>query len=55
MNSLKEFHRCNRQIERTATRATRRESAAEKKFNDRCDKWWSGGVLFRLIDLLRRR
>jgi len=55
MNSLKEFHSCNRKIERTATRATRREWSDEKKFNDRCEKWWSGGLLFTLIDLLRRR
>jgi len=55
MNSLKEFHSCNRDIEREATKATRREWGDEKKFNDRCEKWWSGGLLFALLDLLRRR
>ena len=55
MNNWKEFHSCNRNIERKATRATRREWGDEKKFNDKCEKWWSGGLLFALIDLLRRR
>ena len=55
MNNRKEFHRCNKKIERTAARPTHRESRDEKNFNDRCDKWWSGGLLPGLIDLLRRR
>lgn len=55
MNSPKEFHSCNSKIERASRRATHREWRDEKQFNDRCAKWWSGGLLFALTDLFRRR
>jgi len=55
VNNWKQFHRCNRKIERAAARATHGEWRDEKKFNDRYEKSWSGGLLFRLIDLFRRR
>lgn len=55
MNNCKEFHRRNKNIERTAARPARREWHDEKQFNDQCEKWWSGGLLPSLIDLLRRR
>jgi len=38
-----------------AQRERRQEWHDEKQFNDQCEKWWSGGLLPSLIDLLRRR